>query len=515
VVPQLAAVVVAAVLFALVYDPFHAGAVVFLALTPITLVFANPHLECSLPRAAIFGFLFGLLASMAIVGPWMFAASVDYFDQGLLWSLAFTLAVNAGYVALFQAPAFVAIRLLAWTPPIVRMFGIASVWIAFEALRTAEPAGNSWALLGQAFAHIPLLREAAAFGGVALLGWLAALCGAAVGVGLQPDVTTRNSKACMFVAFASPILLALLGGIEQLRDQQISPLQPLRVAVVSAEIPSRDVWNPARRMEHWNAYLSATETLQPGTIDLIVWPESAVPFLLDADATSRARLAELASSKKAAILLGAPRSQSTGDGRATIFNSVYFFAPGAAEPRTYDKRRLLPYVEESPVTGAEIPDTAHYEAGDSAQWFDVNGWRISPLVCFEAVYSEYAREAVLAGASLLVNVSNDAWFAGGAGPEQHHAMSSMRTVELRRPMVRASNGGISGAIGADGEEIGFAIDRHKAVGLYTIPSPSRRITAAAALPGLVPGLASVFASLAVLYALKRRWAERDTEAATD
>ncbi|MFN2425057.1 MAG: apolipoprotein N-acyltransferase [Candidatus Binatia bacterium] len=510
--PQLAAVVVAAVMFTVLYDPFHAGTVVFLALTPITLVLTNKTWECSLLRAAMFGFIFGLLAALGIVGPWMYSASVDYFDQGSLWSLGFTVWVNAGYVALLYAPAFVALRLLAWAPPVVRVFGVASVWITCETLRAADPAGNAWATLGQSFAHIPLLREAAAYGGEPLLGWVAALCGAAVGTGLQPDVDARSSRVCMFIAFGSPLLLMLLGGVEQWRDPELSPIQPLRVAVVQAEIPSRDVWDPAQRMANWNAYISATEGLHPGSVDLVVWPESAAPFLLDADATSRNRLVELAKSTGAAIMLGAPRSEDLGNGRAALYNSVYFFAPGADQPRTYDKRRLLPYVESSPVTGSEIPDTSDYRAGESAQWFDVRGWRIAPLICFEAVYRQYAREAVLNGASLLVNLSNDAWFAGGAGPEQHHAMSLMRTVELRRSMVRASNGGISGAFGPDGKEIGFPIVRHKAVGLYTIPSPSRRMTIAATLPGLIPGMAGLMAAFSMLYGLRRRWNARHEEA---
>src|SRR5262249_17864982 len=104
VLPQAAAVAFAVVMFALIYDPFHAGAVAFIALTPLTLVFTNPSLSCSLGRAALCGFGFGLTASMAIVGPWMYSATADYFGHGSLWSFGFTLFVNALYVAAFQVP---------------------------------------------------------------------------------------------------------------------------------------------------------------------------------------------------------------------------------------------------------------------------------------------------------------------------------------------------------------------------------------------------------------------------
>lgn len=502
---QGASVAVATILFALIYPPFHVSPLVFLALTPITLVFANPLMRCSIPRAGLWGFAFGWLASLAIVGPWMFSAAVDYFGRGYAWSLGFTLLVNAAYVGAFYAPAFMGIRLLAFVPPVLRVIGIASVWTTIETLRAADPFGNAWATLGQGFAGLPVLREAAAYGGEPLLGWTAALCGAAIGVGIQPDADSQSASSCVKLAFLSPVLLVALGLAEGRRDQEIAPHKPLRVAVVQAEIPSRDVWDPARRMEHWNAYMDATRALEPGTIDLVVWPESAAPFLLDADASARSRLAGLASSLRAAILLGAPRSGSAGEGRAAVYNSAWFFPPDAAEPQTYDKQRLLPYVEQSPASPSQFAEAGDYQAGTRPAFFQVKGWLVSPLVCFEAVYPQYAREAVLGGADLLVNLSNDAWFAGGAGPEQHYAMSAMRTVELRRPMVRAANGGVSGAIAPDGSDIGIPIERRRAVGLYEIPSPPSQMTLAATSPGLVPGIAGLIAALLMLFGLQQSW----------
>jgi apolipoprotein N-acyltransferase len=268
-------------------------------------------------------------------------------------------------------------------------------------------------------------------------------------------------------------------------------------------------------MEHWNAYVTATESIAANSVDLVVWPESAAPFLLDADSASRTRIDELMHKIGAAILLGAPRSEPKEEGRAALHNSAYFFAPGAPSVRTYDKRRLLPYVETTPMPGSEIPEGAAYEAGDAPEYFEIKGWRIAPLLCFEAVYPQYAREAVLDGVHLLVNMSNDAWFAGGAGPEQHYAMSLMRTVELRRPMIRAANGGISGAIGVDGEEIGFSIRRHKAVGIYEIPATPRRTTLAASAPNVTPILAAIVAILTTIWGAKRYWWPQEEEKPDD
>jgi apolipoprotein N-acyltransferase len=441
----------------------------------------------------------------------MFSAALDYFDAGFSSAAGFTVLVNAVYVAAFTAPAFMCIRLVGYAPPFLRAVGVAAVWTTFETLRAMDPAGNVWAQLGQGLAYIPVVREAAATGGQPLLGFLAGLCGAAIGVGMQADVDASASRRCMAAGIGAPLILLLLGGSEYSRIADNAPLKPLRVAVVQAEIPSRDVWNPAKRMATWDSYVKATQTIPPNSVDLVVWPESAAPFLLNADAAAREKINELVKTLNAAILLGAPRTEDKGDGHAALYNSAWFFAPGATEVRTYDKRRLLPYIETAPMPGSEIPEGAAYQAGESAQYFDIRGWRIAPLLCFEAVYPEYAREAVFANAHVLVNLSNDAWFAGGGGPEQHYAMALMRTVELRRPMIRASNGGVSGAFTITADEIGFAVHRHKAVGLYEIPAPPRRITLAAEMPMLFPIIIALLAALAVGEGVRRKYWPEEPE----
>lgn len=498
--PHLASVLVSVVVFALIYDPFHAGAVAFIALAPIVLVFSNPAVECSLGRAALCGFAFGLLAAMAIVGPWMFTAASDYFDHGAMWSFGFTLAVNATFVALFYVPVFMILRVLASAPPLLRVLGAASTWIAFEALRAWSPAGNSWALLGQGLVNVPLLREAAAFGGTWMLGAMAALCGAAAGVGLQPDIRPGDAQRCTLLALLAPLTLAGLGLAARGASEKPAPLPNLRVAVVQQEVAGRDVWDPARRMENWQEYLATTETIPPGSVDLVLWPENAVPFLLDTDADALQRIRQLAKNLDAAILLGASRSSATSDGHAAIHNSAFFFPPGAP-PIPYDKRRLLPFIESPPPLLEGDANGGLYVPGQSETLFDLKGWRIAPLLCFEAVYPEYAAEAVAHGASLLVNLSNDAWFAGGSGPEQHWAMSIGRSVEVRRPMVRAANGGVSGAVAADGSLIGYPLRRQKAVRIYEVPPPPRMTTQATTGGTFVPKVAAAIALLALASAL--------------
>jgi apolipoprotein N-acyltransferase len=297
----------------------------------------------------------------------------------------------------------------------------------------------------------------------------------------------------------TPLLLALLGAAAGTDADSPLGMPRLRVAVVQNEIPSHEIWDPARRVENFDSYITETEKIGPGAADLVIWPENAAPFLLDADVAARERIAALATKLDAAILLGAPRSESVGDGRAVVHNSAWFFAPNAPEPMVYDKRRLLPFVETaaSPLTGTE----AEYAPGNNPFLFEFRVWRIAPLICFESIYPEYAREAVARGAHLLVNISNDAWFASGAGPEQHHSMSILRAVENRRPMVRVANGGVSGAVNFNGSSIGVPIKRTRATQIYEIPPPPRGKAVYITVGDVVPLVAGAIALLAIALAL--------------
>jgi apolipoprotein N-acyltransferase len=94
--------------------------------------------------------------------------------------------------------------------------------------------------------------------------------------------------------------------------------------------------------------------------------------------------------------------------------------------------------------------TEDFSSGRGPVLFPVEGAQVSASVCYEAIFGEIPREAVRKGATVLVNVTNDAWFGDTVAPHQHLAMARMRSVELRRPMLRAANSGISAFIDSRG-----------------------------------------------------------------
>jgi len=467
-------VAIACLLFAFVYAPFDIGSVALLAVAPVALILLDPAIRCSLPVAALCGLAFGWIASLAIVGPWMYQAAAEYFGKPAWFAATFTIAINGIYVAAFYAPLFALVRLLARAAAVPAVIGTACLWTAFEYLR-ATLAGNGWALLGQGLDELPVLREAAAVGGVWLLSLGCALCGAGIGVASQRGIAPRQRRLAIDLAVAGPILL-LICGYASRPSPAARAILPLRVAAVQAQIAGTELWDPARRVEHFHSHLELTETLRPGRVDLVVWPENAIPFLLDADASARQRLSALAQRLEAAIVVGAGRSEAGSDGTARFFNSAYLFAADGSAPTTYDKMRLLPYIETAAVPAADAEAGTDYSAGTAPVLFEVADWKIAPLICLEAIDPRPVRAAAKAGADLILNISNDAWFAGGGGPEQHFAMSALRAPESRRPMVRVANGGVSGAITSRGNDIGPRIRRSRGVEIYEVQPGSVGLT---------------------------------------
>ncbi|MFW5770771.1 MAG: apolipoprotein N-acyltransferase, partial [Spirochaetota bacterium] len=137
-----------------------------------------------------------------------------------------------------------------------------------------------------------------------------------------------------------------------------------------------------------------------------------------------------------------------------VYNSAYAIS-GDGQVARYDKNILLPYAESSPL-GVEILDNYYtapdsFHRGKTLPVIKMSSGTIGISICFEQVYPSYIRRSVGQGATILVNISNDAWFGDTTQPGQHLNCSIIRAVEHRRYLVRAANSGYSAIISPAGE----------------------------------------------------------------
>jgi len=400
------------------------------------------------------------------------AFGAGLFGVGILWLW------NSLY-AIGQAPLPLALLVLAALVAIMALYHGAALWLAARLAPAgawrwlvAVPAawtlvewtrgwllsGFPWFSLGYAHAEAPL-GALAPLVGVHGLSFAALLAAAA----LRAAAAWRDRRALLaLVLGAAPLVLGAALAAQSWTEPTGAPR---RVALVQADIAQDLKWDPDHALETMLRYRALTLPIRK--VDLIVWPEAALPLLWHQLPTDY--LDELTAPGRPPLVMGVLRQDLARD---LYYNSV---AVAAAEPQFYSKRRLVPFAEFFPVP-AWVRDWlrlmslpyADFERGAPDQPpLAVAGTKLGVSVCFEDAFPD-AMMAALPDAELLVNVSNDAWFGDSIGPHQHLQIARLRAREAGRPLLRATSTGITAAFDHDGRELGRAPQFEPAVLTVTV-----------------------------------------------
>jgi apolipoprotein N-acyltransferase len=209
--------------------------------------------------------------------------------------------------------------------------------------------------------------------------------------------------------------------------------------------------------------------------DFVVWPETAFPGTLPFPPPNAETggLAGFVRSTATALVTGAWGTDG-GSGKQT--NSLFFFDRngGMADAR-YDKVRLLvfgefvPFSDLFPAVKRWFPRSADFARGPGPGTRQIGDLRVGPQICYEGLFPDFSRVLADQGAQIFVNVTNDSWFGTSAEPHQHLFMTLARGIEFRRPVVRATNTGISAAMLADGTLLDFSPLHTEWTRRYEIP----------------------------------------------
>tara|TARA_R110002110_G_scaffold415612_6_gene652069 strand:+ start:95142 stop:96710 length:1569 start_codon:yes stop_codon:yes gene_type:complete len=401
------------------------------------------------------GFWFGF--GHFIVGVHWIAEPLLVDPARTAWLIPFALPGLAAVLAVFPAlvcGALAALPLRA--APVARVFALASLWMVAEFVRGIVFTGFPWNLMGYVWAGAPPMMQVTAVVGVLGLSGLTILAaGMPAILGADGMSAARRWGLTLAVTIALPLAL-WAGGKARLAGAGDALVPDVRLRIVQANIAQRDKWDPNLRAAHLERYLSLSRTPADTAPTHVIWPESAVPFLLANDPPARIRAAA-AVPPGGALITGAVRRVFVDD--APQFRNALLVIDAAADvQQVYDKSHLVPFGEYVPLRGILpidkiVPGQGDFVAGPGRRLLDIPGLPVvSPLICYEAIFSgQVTPRGERPG--WLLNLTNDAWFGTFAGPQQHFAIASTRAVEEGLPMVRAANTGISAVVDPYGRVI--------------------------------------------------------------
>jgi len=431
------------------FAPFGASLLPALTLAGL---FALWQRASSPGRAFALGLAFGLGLFAAGVS-WVYVALNTFGDMPALLAALGTAGFCA-YLALFPA---LAGWITAWTTApdsVARPMVAAVVWTLSEWLRGWLFSGFGWLSIGYAQVATPLAGYAP-IGGVLLPGLFLALTAAV----LTDAVTGVDTHRRRTLASAVAVAIVWASGYALTRVDWSYPVgEPTTVSLLQGNIGQDLKFEPSYREKTFAIY---ADLVAKSRGRLIVLPESALPVFADEVPPEYVALLRSAAQNNGGdLLLGLfffePRTSSDDDDR--YYNSVV--TVGTATPQVYRKHHLVPFGETiplKPVFGWFIRNVLAIPLADQTpgaayqEPFVVAGQRLAVNICYEDTFGgELDRRA--ADATLLVNVTNDAWYGHSLAAEQHDQIAAMRALETARPMLRATNTGITSIIDHHGVE---------------------------------------------------------------
>lgn len=392
-------------------------------------------------RAAGRGWLF--TAGTFLAGTYWLYHSVYEIGHAPIVLTLFVIVVIAGVMGAYTAALGYVLTRWVRVPDAIRWLLVLPATIAvLEWFRGWFLSGFPWLALGYTQTDAPL-AAIAPLGGVYAVSFAVALSAGALVALLFGDVRTRIAAGTAVVAVW--ILAFALWDREWTQPTGA----PLTVALVQGAIPQEMKLDQTQFEHILEVYRTLTQP-QLGA-NIIVWPESALAVPVDMLGGFLGPQWDAAKRSGSTLVLGQLRRDPRRD---VYYNAVLALGD---EPQWYAKRRLVPLSEFFPLPefmrnwlkGMDLPYSGFEAGGDSQPALDAAGQKLGVTICYEDSYAS-DQLAVLKEATLLVNVTNDAWFGDTTAAHQHLQISRMRALEAGRTMLRAANDGISAIIGPDG-----------------------------------------------------------------
>lgn len=449
----------------LAFAPFHLWPILFVSLGGLVWLLDGSYrggetLPARILGAGLTGFWFGFgffltglywIAEAFLVEPWRHG-----------WLIPFVMTAFPAGMALFFA-AGCAFAMALWREGPARVFALGLGLGLSELARGYVLTGFPWNLIGYGLLATPSLMQLAALFGVYAATVFAVL------VFASPAsiwcVGGSQSRRSAVVASALLVLLAVsyAWGAIRLAGTADTPTD-LRVRLVQANIDQAEKWRPENATRIFETYLEMTERQGLEDVDIVIWPETALPFALDKSPDALAAIGDILPANTVLLVGSARWTERRNDMGILVsrraYNSLMAVDGEGQVVAIYDKVHLVPFGEYLPyqdfleslgvmqMTGVR----GGFSVGTGSRLMTVPGAPPAlPLICYEIIFPNEVRTQASPPRGTerpgwMLNVTNDAWFGSSAGPYQHFYQARVRAVELGLPLVRVANTGVSAVV---------------------------------------------------------------------
>ncbi len=423
------------------------------------------------------GWLFGF--GYFLNGLWWTGNALLVEADLFAWALPLAVVGLPALLAIFYALGCAAAK-LAWSNDIGRICALAVAFACAEWLRAMLFTGFPWNAIGYAVMPVPLAMQSSAIVGFTGMNALA------VFVFALPALLAGRVHLKLGLALGTALIALHLGyGAARLALATPQDGDTIAVRIIQPSILQSQKWDMAERDRIFEAHLDLTrQPIEDGAArpDIILWPETSVPFLFGDRPDALAALGDTIGEGQR-LLAGIVRAEERSAGSVGYYNSIVVIDDSGEIVDAFDKVHLVPFGEYLPFQDVLsrfglrqlAQNIGGFSAGKTRRPLDLgNGVGGLPFICYEVIFPGIAPRGET-GARLIVNVTNDAWFGDTPGPYQHFRQARFRAVETGLPLVRAANNGISAAVDGYGRVIdGLALN---AVGVLDVEVPLVRADA--------------------------------------
>ncbi len=343
----------------------------------------------------------------------------------------------------------------------------ASLWVAFEYLRTVLFTGFPWVLLGYSQKPFLYFTQIADITGVYGISFAVIVVNIALYYFIHYERGELNfsvvKKSSIAFALAIFFFVFIYGVIRvSIVDSEVGKWSKVNVSVAQGNIPQEVKWDPAFQEDTVNIYNRLTTQAGLDGSELVIWPEVATPFFLEStrDRILSRKVRMGAIDNNISIITGSLHTRyNESTGETNYLNSAFVINNSGFTRGRYDKVHLVPLGEYVPLRLNEVfpfIKKLTVGVGDFGEGEDLNPLPfvtsmgitegVGVSICYEIIFPDLARRAILNGATILSTITNDAWFGYLSAPYQHFEMASFRAIENRVYLLRSANTGISGII---------------------------------------------------------------------